>query len=164
MDLHALSACLVAIVCSSEQPPFWPLGSPAGDGATVILKCLLERASKLLHGPQASPNCGMPNFALQQASFDEFFDLLMKYCLIKYDTILQSVYAKTPPSAEGIDSEVRAATKREMPVELLRACLPHTNERQMELLRHFGQQRNTITGLSAHPGNGGHINSESVRS
>ncbi|KAJ6779006.1 PROTEIN PAT1-like protein 1-LIKE [Salix koriyanagi] len=164
MDLHALSACLVAVVCSSEQPPFRPLGSPAGDGATVILKCLLERASKLLHGPQASANCGMPNFSLWQASFDEFFDLLTKYCLIKYDTILQSVYAKTPPSTEGIDSEVRAATKQEMPVELLRACLPHTNERQLELLRHFGQQRNTITGLSAHPGNSGHINSESVMS
>ena len=164
MDLHALSACLVAVVCSSEQPPFRPLGSPAGDGATVILKCLLERASKLLHGPQASANCAMPNFALWQASFDEFFDLLTKYCLIKYDTILHSVYAKTPPSTEGIDLEVRAATKQEMPVELLRACLPHTNEHQMELLRHFGQQRNTSTGLSAPPGNSGHINSESVMS
>ncbi|CAK7340370.1 unnamed protein product [Dovyalis caffra] len=164
MDLHALSACLVAVVCSSEQPPFRPLGSSAGDGATVILKCLLERASKLLHGPQSSANCAMPNFALWQASFDEFFDLLTKYCLIKYDTILQSVYAKTPPSTEGIDSEVHAATKREMPVELLRACLPHTNEHQMELLIHFGQQRNTSTGLSAHQGNSGHITSESVRS
>ncbi|KAF9679444.1 hypothetical protein SADUNF_Sadunf06G0015700 [Salix dunnii] len=164
MDLHALSACLVAVVCSSEQPPFRPLGSPAGDGATVILKCLLERASKLLHGPQASANCAMPNFALWQASFDEFFDLLTKYCLIKYDTILLSVYAKTPPITEGIDLEVRAATKREMPVELLQACLPHTNEHQVELLRHFGQRRYTSTGLSAHPGNSGHINSESVRS
>ncbi|KAF2288783.1 hypothetical protein GH714_013274 [Hevea brasiliensis] len=164
MDLHALSACLVAVVCSSEQPPFRPLGSPAGDGASVILKCLLEKASKLLNDPQAAANCGVPNFTLWQASFDEFFDLLTKYCLIKYDTILQSLYAKNPPNAEDIDLEVRKATKSEMPVELLRACLPHTNERQMELLRHFGQQRNPITGLNAHSGNSGHINSESVRS
>lgn len=162
MDLHALSACLVAVVCSSEQPPFRPLGSPAGDGASVILKSLLERANKLLNDPQAAAKCGVPNFALWQASFDEFFDLLTKYCLIKYDTILQSVYAKNSCSTEDIDLEVRAATKREMPVELLRACLPHTNERQMELLRHFGQQRNSITGLNAH--SGGHLNSESVRS
>lgn len=164
MDLRALSACLVAVVCSSEQPPFRPLGSPAGDGATVILKSLIERATKLLNDPQAAANCGMPNFALWQASFDEFFDLLTKYCLLKYNTILQSVYAKTLPSAEGIDSEVQAATKREMPVELLRACLPHTNERQMDLLRHFGQQRNPITSLNAHSENNSHINSESVRS
>lgn len=157
MDLHALSACLVAVVCSSEQPPFRPLGSPAGDGASVILKCLLEKATKLLNDPHTAANCGGPNFALWQASFDEFFDLLTKYCLIKYDTILQSLYAKDPTSTESIDVEVRAATKFEMPVELLRACLPHTNERQMELLRHFGQQRNPITGS-------GLINSETVRS
>ncbi|KDP44628.1 hypothetical protein JCGZ_22047 [Jatropha curcas] len=164
MDLHALSACLVAVVCSSEQPPFRPLGSPAGDGASIILKSLLERANKLLIDPQAAANCSVTNFALWQASFNEFFDLLTKYCLIKYDTILQTVYANNPPNAEGNDLEVRAATKREMPVELLRACLPHTDERQMELLRHFGQQRNSVTGLNAHSGNSGQMNSELVRS
>ncbi|KAJ4825411.1 hypothetical protein Tsubulata_030905 [Turnera subulata] len=164
MDLHSLSACLVAVVCSSEQPPFRPLGSPAGDGATVILKSILERATKLLNDPQAAVNCGVPNFALWQASFDEFFDLLTKYCLIKYDTILQSVYGRAASNAEGIDSDIRAATKREMPVELLRACLPHTNEHQMELLRHFGEQRNHMPATNSHSRSSGHINSESVRS
>ncbi|EEF41828.1 protein PAT1 homolog 1 [Ricinus communis] len=164
MDLHALGACLVAVVCSLEQPPFRPLGSPSGDGASVILKSLLERASKLLNDPQTAASRAVPNFALWQASFDEFFDLLTKYCLIKYETILQSVYAKDSSCPEGIELEVRAATKREMPVELLRACLPHTNERQMELLRHFGQQRSPITGFNAHSGSNNHMNSESVRS
>uniref|UniRef100_A0A2P2M3E9 Protein PAT1 homolog 1-like n=2 Tax=Rhizophora mucronata TaxID=61149 RepID=A0A2P2M3E9_RHIMU len=164
MDLSALSACLVAVVCSSEQPPFRPLGSPAGDGASIILKSLLERATTLLNDPKAAANCGVPNFALWQASFDDFFDLLTKYCLIKYDTILQSAYAKATSSTEDIDSDVRAATKREMPVELLRACLPHTNERQMELLRHFGQQQNPFSVLNAYSGNRGHFNSESVQS
>ncbi|XP_065852716.1 protein PAT1 homolog 1-like isoform X1 [Euphorbia lathyris] len=164
MDLHALSACLVAVVCSSEQPPFRPLGNPAGDGASVILKSLLERASKLLKDPQIPGNFSGHNFSLWQASFDEFFDLLTKYCLIKYDTILQSVYSKNPSGTEDTDQEVRTATKREMPVELLRACLPHTNERQMELLRRFGQQRNASTAFYGHTGNSGLINSESVRS
>uniref|UniRef100_A0A2P2M3C7 Protein PAT1 homolog 1-like n=1 Tax=Rhizophora mucronata TaxID=61149 RepID=A0A2P2M3C7_RHIMU len=164
MDLRALSACLVAVVCSLEQPPFRPLGSPAGDGASIILKSLLERATKLLNDPQAAANCSLPNFALWQASFDEFFVLLTKYCHIKYDTILQSAYAKVASSTEDIDSEVCAATKCEMPVELLRACLPHTNERQMELLRHFGQQQNPFSVLNAYSGNRGHFNSESVQS
>ncbi|KAJ8759836.1 hypothetical protein K2173_009937 [Erythroxylum novogranatense] len=149
MDLHALSACLVAVVCSTEQPPFRPLGSPTGDGASIILKSLLEKATTLLNNPQAAANCNS-NFALWQASFDDFFELLTKYCLHKYDTILQSVYAKTPFSTEDNDSEIRGATKSEMPVELLRACLPHTNDRQMELLRHFGQQRNPVSLTNPH--------------
>ncbi|XP_050232671.1 protein PAT1 homolog 1-like [Mercurialis annua] len=140
MDLHALGACLVAVVCSSEQPPFRPLGSASGDGASVVLKSLLERASKVLNDPKG----GVANYGLWQASFDEFFELLTKYCLIKYESILESVYAT---GTEGFDAEVRAATKCEMPVELLRACLPHTNEGQMELLRQFGQQRTSITGF-----------------
>ncbi|CAN1259814.1 Protein PAT1 homolog 1 [Linum perenne] len=117
MDLHALSACLVAVVCSSEQPPFRPLGSPAGDGASVVLKSVLERATYLLTDPQASISC-----------------------------------------------HVHAATKREMPVELLRACLPHTNEKQMEFLRRFGQKRSSMTGLSIAPGSSGLVSSESVKS
>ncbi|CAN1259815.1 Protein PAT1 homolog 1 [Linum perenne] len=117
MDLHALSACLVAVVCSSEQPPFRPLGSPAGDGASVVLKSVL------------------------------------------------SVYAKMPAGMEkDIDEDVHAATKREMPVELLRACLPHTNEKQMEFLRRFGQKRSSMTGLSIAPGSSGLVSSESVKS
>ncbi|CAN1259810.1 Protein PAT1 homolog 1 [Linum perenne] len=165
MDLHALSACLVAVVCSSEQPPFRPLGSPAGDGASVVLKSVLERATYLLTDPQASISCPVPNFTFWQASFDEFFDMLTKYCLAKYETILQSVYAKMPAGMEkDIDEDVHAATKREMPVELLRACLPHTNEKQMEFLRRFGQKRSSMTGLSIAPGSSGLVSSESVKS
>ncbi|CAN0910239.1 Protein PAT1 homolog 1 [Linum grandiflorum] len=164
MDLHALSACLVAVVCSSEQPPFRPLGSPAGDGASVVLKSVLERATYLLTDPQGV-SCPVPNFQFWQASFDEFFDMLTKYCLAKYETILQSVYAKTPAGTDkDIDEDVHAATKREMPVELLRACLPHTNDKQMEFLRHFGQQRSSVTGIGIHAGSSVPVSSESVRS
>lgn len=81
MDLNSLSACLAAIVCSSEQPPLRSLGSPAGDGASVILKSVLERATHLLTNPQAGGSFSMPNHALWQASFHAFFGLLTKYCL-----------------------------------------------------------------------------------
>ena len=37
MDLSALSACLAAVVCSSEQPPLRPLCSPAGDGDSLFI-------------------------------------------------------------------------------------------------------------------------------
>lgn len=68
MDLNLLSACLAAVVCSSEQPPLRPLGSPAGDGASVILKSVLERATHLLTDPQTVSGLSMPNPALWQAS------------------------------------------------------------------------------------------------
>ncbi|KAF2309252.1 hypothetical protein GH714_001383 [Hevea brasiliensis] len=42
MDLGSLSACLAAVVCSSEQPPLRPLGSSAGNGASLIY-CLFLR-------------------------------------------------------------------------------------------------------------------------
>ncbi|RVW82838.1 hypothetical protein CK203_051149 [Vitis vinifera] len=130
MDLRALSACLVAVVCSSEQPPLRPLGSPAGDGASIILKSVLERATELLTDPHVAGKCSMPNRALWQASFDEFFSLLTKYCLSKYETIIQSIFSQTQPGTEIISSESTRAISREMPVELLRASLPHTDEHQ----------------------------------
>ena len=45
-DLRALSAFLVAVVCSSNKPPLRSFGSPAEDGAFIILKSLLERATQ----------------------------------------------------------------------------------------------------------------------
>ncbi|KAK9284844.1 hypothetical protein L1049_024024 [Liquidambar formosana] len=163
MDLRALSACLVAVVCSSEQPPLRPLGSPAGDGAAIILKSVLERATELLTDPNAAGNCSMPNRALWQASFDEFFGLLTKYCLSKYDTIVQSIFAQTQPSTEVISSEAARAISREMPVELLRASLPHTDEHQRKLLLDFAQRSMPVTGVNARGGSSGQITSESVR-
>ncbi|XP_009602223.1 protein PAT1 homolog 2 [Nicotiana tabacum] len=162
MDLNSLSACLAAIVCSSEQPPLRPLGSPAGDGATVILKSVLDRATYLLTDPQAGGSFSMPNPALWQASFDAFFGLLTKYCLSKYDSIMQSILAQTPSNTEMIGSEAARAVSREMPVELLRAGLPHTNEQQRKLLFNFAQRSMPVTGFNAHGGNSGQINPESV--
>ncbi|XP_059318390.1 protein PAT1 homolog 1-like [Lycium ferocissimum] len=163
MDLNSLSACLAAVVCSSEQPPLRPLGSPAGDGASIILKSVLERATVLLTDPQAANSFSMPNPALWQASFDAFFGLLTKYCLSKYDSIMQSILAQTQPdAAEMISSEVARAVSREMPVELLRASLPHTNEHQRKLLLNFAERSMPVTGFNAHGGSSGHINPESV--
>lgn len=163
MDLRALSACLVAVVCSTEQPPLRPLGSPAGDGSTVILKSVLGRATELLTDPLAAGNCSMPNRALWQASFDEFFGLLTKYCLSKYETIVQSIYAQTQPSTEVISPEAAKAIHREMPVELLRASLPHTDEHQRKLLSDFAQRSMPISGINTRGSSGGQLNSESVR-
>ncbi|XP_062151959.1 protein PAT1 homolog 2-like [Alnus glutinosa] len=163
MDLRALSACLVAVVCSSEQPPLRPVGSPAGDGASIILKSVLDRATELLTDPHGAGNCSTPNRALWQASFDEFFTLLTKYCLSKYETIVQSICSQTQPNTEVIGSEAARAIGREMPVELLRASLPHTDEHQRKLLLDFGQRSMPISGFSVRGGSSGQISSESVK-
>ncbi|KAH0655917.1 hypothetical protein KY290_031564 [Solanum tuberosum] len=109
MDLNSLSACLAAIVCSSEQPPLRPLGSPAGDGAYVILKSVLERPSHLLTDPHAGDSFNMPNPALWQASFDAVFGLLTKYCLSKYEIIIQSILAQATSNTEVIGPEAARA-------------------------------------------------------
>ncbi|KAL1810884.1 hypothetical protein DCAR_0622986 [Daucus carota subsp. sativus] len=164
MDLNSLSACIAAVVCSSEQPPLRPLGSSAGDGASIILKCVLERATLLLTNPQASSNRILPNPVLWQASFDAFFGLLTKYCLGKYDSIMQSIYAQnTQPSSDVINTEAARAINKEMPVELLRASLPHTNDNQRKLLLDFAQRSMPVSGINAHGGDGGHVTPEFVR-
>ncbi|KAE8713136.1 lysine-specific histone demethylase 1-like protein 1 [Hibiscus syriacus] len=158
MDIHALSSCLVAVVCSSEQPPLRPLGSPAGDGASVILKSVLERASQVLSHPCG--NCSMPSYAFWRASCDEFFTLLTKYCVSKYESIMQSIQNQTPPTAEVIGLE---AIRREMPCELLRASLPHTNEGQRKLLMDFSQHSVPDNGSDSSTGSNRQISSESVK-
>ncbi|KAL6570516.1 hypothetical protein OROGR_000066 [Orobanche gracilis] len=168
MDLNALSACLAAVVCSSEQPPLRPVGSPAGDGASVILKSVLERGTVLLRDPpHFATNFSIPNPALWQASFDAFFGLLTKYCVSKYDSIVQSLIiaqnlsvAETPMS---ISSDAAKAISREMPVELLRASLPHTDESQKKMLLNFAQRSMPVSGFNPHGGNSGQINLELVR-
>ncbi|CAH9123094.1 unnamed protein product [Cuscuta epithymum] len=164
MDLNSLSACLAAVVCSSEQPPLRPLGSPSGDAASVILKSVLDRATYLLTDPASasSNNYSMPNPALWQASFDAFFGLLTKYCVSKYDSIRQSIAQTQTSTEEMIGPEAARAVSREMPVELLRSSLPHTNENQRKLLLNFAQRSMPVTGFNSHSGNGGQTNPESV--
>ncbi|KAI3734253.1 hypothetical protein L6452_13718 [Arctium lappa] len=159
MDLNSLSACLAAVVCSPEQPPLRPLGSPAGDGASVILKSVLERATQLLTGV----NSCLQNPTLWQASFDAFFGLLTKYCLSKYDSLVQAMYAQIPPSTEIVLSEAAKAISREMPVELLRASLPHTDDNQRKMLVDFSQRSMHVAGFNGHKGSGGQVTPESVR-
>ncbi|KAL6347305.1 hypothetical protein AAG906_013741 [Vitis piasezkii] len=129
-----------------------PLGSPAGDGASIILKSVLERATELLTDPHVAGKC----------FFDEFFSLLTKYCLSKYETIIQSIFSQTQPGTEIISSESTRAISREMPVELLRASLPHTDEHQRKLLLDFAQRSMPITGFNTR-GSSGQVTSESVR-
>ncbi|KAK7324374.1 hypothetical protein VNO77_27909 [Canavalia gladiata] len=165
MDLSALSACLAAVVCSSEQPPLLPLGSSAGDGASLILVSVLERATELLTDPHAATNYNIANRSLWQATFDEFFGLLTKYCVNKYDSILQSFFVQGTPNIAAIASDAAKAISKEMPVELLRASLPHTDERQKKLLLDFAQRSIPVVGFNSNSGgHGDHVNSESVLS
>ncbi|KAL9252057.1 PAT1 homolog 2-like protein [Drosera capensis] len=137
MDLNALGACLAAVVCSSEQPPLRPLGSPAGDGASFLLKAVLDRATTLLTTHHiAGGNCSLPSRTLWWASFDAFFSLLTKYCLSKYGVALQLATSDIIGSVTA-----RAATiSKEMPVEVLRASLPHTDEQQRQFLANIARR------------------------
>lgn len=166
MDLGALSACLAAVVCSSEQPPLRPLGNTAGDGASLILVSVLERATELLTDPHAAAsNYNIGNRSFWQASFDEFFGLLTKYCMNKYHSIMQSLVTQGAPNVAVIGSDAAKAISKEMPVELLRASLPHTDDHQRKLLLDFAQRSVPVVGLSSYAGSSsGHVNSETVLS
>jgi DNA topoisomerase 2-associated protein PAT1 len=159
MELGAISACLAAVACSSEQPPLRPLGCPAGDGASLIIKAVLDRATELLTDHVAA-SYTVSNRTLWQASFDAFFGLLTKYCLSKFESILQMFVMQTPSSVIG--PEASKATSKEMPVQLLRASLPHTNEQQRQMLLDFAQRFTPVTGFNPPGASGGHITSESV--
>jgi DNA topoisomerase 2-associated protein PAT1 len=155
MDLSSLSACLAAVFCSGEQPPLRPIGSPAGDGASIALKNVLERAAELLKS--SSADLTVQNRALWQASFDAFFVLLTKYCTSKYDSIVQ--YG----AGIGLE-EIARAISREMPMELLRASLPHTNEAQRRFLVDFAQRSLPVTGHAHGGSDTGPVSSASVPS
>lgn len=164
MDLSALSACLAAVVCSSEPPPLRPVGSSAGDGASLILVSVLERATELLTDPHAASNYNVTNRSLWQATFDGFFGLLTNYCVTKYDGAMQSFLIQGAPDM-GIGSDAARAISREMPVELLRASLPHTDDRQKKQLLDFAQRSIPVVGFNSNSGSHGHhVNSESVLS
>lgn len=159
MDLDALIACLTAVVCSSEQPPLRPLGSSTGDGASVVLKAVLERATDILTDPRASYTMQKRN--IWQASFNCFFKLLTTYCTNKYDSIMQSLISSSGNSA-SISSAAAFAMSKEMPVELLKSSLPHTNENQRRLLLDFAQRSMPGGGFNSQNGSGGHVSTASV--
>lgn len=140
MDLRALSACFAAVVCSSEQPPLRPLGSPAGDGASLVLKSVLDSATKLIIESRAAGNYSLTNHSLWKASFDEFFNLLTKYCINKYDTVMQSLRMEFQANTTISESDAAKAIKREMPVDLLQGCLPHINDQQKKLILELAQR------------------------
>ncbi|XP_078436860.1 protein PAT1 homolog 1-like [Wolffia australiana] len=157
MDLSGLGACLVAVVCSLEQPPLRPIGGGGGgDGASVVVKAVLDRATQLLSGPSGAAGFSLEVRSLWQASFNAFFGLLSKYCLRKYDAILQSVVRRGDGDGK-VAAEVARAVGREMPVELLRASLPHTDEQQQILLREFARRSTTAVapGFNGGSGSGG---------
>ncbi|XP_019094412.1 PREDICTED: uncharacterized protein LOC104759251 [Camelina sativa] len=134
MDLGPVSACLAAVSCSSEHPPLRPLGSPVGDESTIILKTALDRASELLSANNYN-NAGMN---LWRASFDEFFNLLMKHCISKYDSIMQNLNSQfLPHFATEMSDAAAQAIVREMPIELLRASFPHISDEQKRILMEF---------------------------
>ncbi|KAL0908791.1 hypothetical protein M5K25_023300 [Dendrobium thyrsiflorum] len=133
MDLSTLSACLAAVVCSSEQPPLRPIGSAAGDGASMVIRSVVEKATELLKDHHGTSTYSIQSRALWQESFNAFFGLLLKYCLSKYESIAQSLLLNSQDSSMT-GSEATHAIRKEMPVELLRASLPHTDEHQRKLL------------------------------
>ncbi|PNY06874.1 hypothetical protein L195_g003354 [Trifolium pratense] len=161
MDLGSLGACLAAVVCSSEQPPLRPLGSPAGDSASLVLVSVLKSATDLLTDPHAASNNKLGNRTFWQASFDEFFGLLTKYCMNKYQNIMQS----REQNVAALGSDADNAGSKEMPVDLLRASLPHTNDRQRKLLLDFAQRSAPVVGFNSYAGSSSsHVNSETVLS
>jgi len=159
MELSALSACLAAVVCSSQQPPLRPLGSAAGDGASLVIKSVLDRATELLADPHSAANYSRSARSLWQASFDAFFGLLTKYCDSKYESIVQRFAMQGSSSMGG--PETTKAVSREMPVELLRASLPHTSEQHRQTLLDFARKSTHVPGFSPDASRG-HVNSESV--
>ncbi|XP_029126308.1 protein PAT1 homolog [Cajanus cajan] len=164
MDFGALGACLAAVVCSSEQPPLRPLGSTVGDCASRILVSVLERAAELLADPHGACSY-IGNRSFWQASFDEFFGLLTMYCMNKYQSIMPSLLIQGKPNVAVIGSDAAKAISKEMPVELLRASLPHTNDQQRKLLLDFAQRSVPVIVFNSYTGSsGGHVNSETVLS
>ncbi|KAJ0508683.1 hypothetical protein HanIR_Chr11g0520031 [Helianthus annuus] len=70
------------------------------------------------------------------------FWLLTKYCVSKYESVVQSLLSQGcgPSEMAVMGSDAAKAISREMPIELLRASLPHTNENQRKVLLDFAQR------------------------
>ncbi|CAM6095101.1 unnamed protein product [Calypogeia fissa] len=161
LDLSGLSTCLAAVLLAPEQPPLRPMGSPAGDGATVVLRAVLERATGLLNDRNAA--YPLQNRAVWQASFDAFFALLTKYCTNKYDSIFHSLMMASSSSPAAVNASAAAAMSKEMPVELLRASLPHTNDHQRNILLEFTQRSMSMGSSSPGTVTDGHASTASAR-
>eukprot|EP00850_Spirogloea_muscicola_P018943 SM000179S03415 [mRNA] locus=s179:199945:203415:- [translate_table: standard] len=121
LDLSALSACLAAVVIAPEQPHLQDL---PGDGATLILRTLLERATAILTDRSAASayRTTGAHRSMWQASFDAFFQLLCSH-LLTADAFNQG----------GLDN-------KSVPLELIRSSLPHTNEQQRASLLEITQR------------------------
>lgn len=161
LDLSGLSTCLKAILLAAEQPPLRPMGSPAGDGATVVLRAVLERATGLLNDRSAA--YPLEDRVEWQASFDAFFALLTKYCTNKYDSIFHSLMMASSSSPTAVNATAAAAMSNEMPVELLRASLRHTNEHQRNILLEFTQRSMSMGSSSPSTVTEGHATTASAR-
>lgn len=141
MDLNALSACIGAVLSSSEQPSFKLSGNMASHGASLILKASLDRATYLLTNLKAT--CAIEDREFWQATFESFFLVLYKYCTNTFNRILHtmamSALSEGALSNGGGETAAEKMSK-EMPIELLRASLPHMNEHQRKTLLDFTQR------------------------
>jgi DNA topoisomerase 2-associated protein PAT1 len=129
LDLAALSACLATALGAVEYPPLRPLRSVNGDGATVVLLAVLDRASVVLSGQEGGPPPSAMAQEIWQSNFDSFFGLLAKHCSAKFEAI-----AAAAEAGGGMNAAAAAAIGAEVPVELLRSSLPHTNDNQRAFL------------------------------
>ena len=86
--------------------------------------------------------------------------MILQSSAYKYDSLVQAMSTQTPPSTEIVVSEAAQAISREMPVELLRASLPHTDTIQRKMLVNFSQRSMQVAG---HRGASGPVNPESAR-
>ena len=78
---------------------------------------------------------------------------------------MQSLLVQGMENVSVIGSDAAKAISREMPVELLRASLPHSNDHQRKLLLDFGQRSVPVVGFNSYTGSSsGHVNSETVLS
>ncbi|CAA3018617.1 Hypothetical predicted protein [Olea europaea subsp. europaea] len=111
MELKALASCLASMVC---HPPLRPIGSPNRDGASIVLKCLLERGTELLTNPHAATNCSISNREFWQASFDAFF-------AISGEMPVELLQASLPHASEPQRKLLLEFAQRSMPVLGLRA-------------------------------------------
>lgn len=78
---------------------------------------------------------------------------------------MPSLLIQGKPNVAVIGSDAAKAISKEMPVELLRASLPHTNDQQRKLLLDFAQRSVPVIVFNSYTGSsGGHVNSETVLS
>lgn len=153
MDLKAISACVAAVVSSSEQPSFKPVGSAAGDGASLILKSSLDRATYLL--TDSTFACLLEDRKFWQATFDIFFLVLYTYCTNTFDRILHTItMSSSLEEAFSIGEVAAEKMSKEMPIELLRASLPHMNEQQRKTLLDFTRRSIAKEASVGHTGRG----------